>query len=59
MKRQKDELAEAKRIAARMLAMPPAPHDDKNRARKRKPGGNLKAAPKPKRTAHKSRYPTS
>jgi len=33
----KDDLAEAKRIAARMLAMPPQPHKDAPKQAKAKP----------------------
>ena len=49
--RRVDELAEAKRIAARMLAMPPQPHEAI---------GKLKVSPKPsqKRTTGKGRLRT-
>jgi hypothetical protein len=46
--KQEDELAEARRIAARMLAMPPTSHGD-SKPKKAKPG----AAPKRKSEADK------
>jgi hypothetical protein len=38
----KDDLSEAKRIAAKMLAMPPAPHGD-SKPKKAKPGAKKAA----------------
>ena len=46
----KDDLAEAKRIAAKMLAMPPAPRSDA-KAKKAKP--DAKKVPKQAKPSHK------
>jgi hypothetical protein len=50
----KDHLTEAKRIAARMLATPPEPHDEMKQGRKAQSSAKKASAPKLKKKPGKS-----